>query len=343
MMIHSGRASLTALLAFVFASFGPVPSARAADPYALIPAQADQGLPFGAMLAASRFTCNYDFKGDTAIVYQNEVRLAFVAEPNPLVKCASTVAANGPSFVIPALKSGTYAVYAQPMPACALSSHPCPFAMMRIFVDSLRVHPDSAMSKDEWFIKPREAEAGPDLELQLLNWAFASCQNSFSNVTWELRQGAIHLDYQVSYLKRLCSNPVRPYGMILPLDTLKPGRYPVYVRRNLCDPTLQDCAVAAETLVDTLRLRAATAVAPRPRTPGGTAEGFSLRAPWDLDASARIEVYSCRGRKAAELIPERIAAGEVFSLPRTGLAPGVYLLRLTAPGRAPERRTAFLP
>lgn len=309
-----------AAIAGAFAlSLGFAP-ARAADPFALIPSSADPGTPFRAMLAAARYQCNYDFKGDTAFVSGKEIRLAFVAEENPAVKCAASVVANGPTFTIPALAAGVYAVYAEPMPPCAISPQPCPFALIREFVDSLRVAPGSTGTENKWFIRPRTTSPLPHLELQVLNWGYASCETIFTGVTWELRSGGVHMDYDVAFTRRLCVLPLRPYGMILPLEGLKPGRYPVFVSRNHCNPYVDACAVPSEAVVDTLTVTGATAIA-------------GARPPADAGSYARAEIFDRLGRRVGGSEAER----------RRGLAPGVYFLRATAPGRATESRAIVLP
>jgi hypothetical protein len=338
------RGALALSLCAAFSS-----SAAAQDHFSLLPDRADPGKPFGAMLASSRYHCGYTFVGDTARTYGKEIDLAFVAKEDPAVKCAPSVAANGPHFTVPALAAGVYAVYAEPMPACAVSPTPCPFALIRIFVDSLRVTPGGDSTEARWFIRPREAKAQPLIDLLLASRAYASCENIFTGVTWELRNHGIHMDYQVAYLKRLCEYSVRPYGMVLPLDTLKPGSYPVYVSQNHCNPYLPACAAPSEALVDTLKVAsAAEAIAAEPRMAGLEAAslpgGISLRAPWDLDGAARLELFDCDGRRAALFSGIRSPAGAALHLPRPrGLTAGLYFLRLSAPGHAPVRRTLAVP
>jgi hypothetical protein len=260
-----------ALLLFAATSI-PTP---AQTRFALVPWQADPEAAFGAMLASSSFTCATTFSAESVKVYERRIDLTYLPRVDPAVKCAANGGLTGPAFVVPALKPGVYAVYAQALLACQVGPNPCyPPVKAPDFIDSLRVAPGSASEKNQWFIRPRTARSGGRIDLLLLNWSYAGCQNSFTRVTVDRRE-AIHVDYEVVGLKRLCYYAVRPYGMIIPLDDMKPGRYPVYASENGCNPYIPQCLVASEALVDTLIVGAATSLAPslRPRSGGVVAAG----------------------------------------------------------------------
>lgn len=135
---------------------------------------------------------------------------------------------NLPTFAMPALKAGSYEVYATNMPECLYSEPACKIAVKPESAGILKVEGTVATG---YTLNPASAPAGQAFALQLLSYDF-NCGTTYDSLSAVVADGAITL----SFLDRpnpaaLCPAIYMPYGPTFRLPALKEGSYKVKVNR----------------------------------------------------------------------------------------------------------------
>lgn len=97
--------------------------------YAIRPKLVQGGKAFDLFLTNKQFTCGNEFSDLSSHVEGHILYLSFTNRPHPEALCAAVIKDYGPTFPIPALKAGTYQVFATSMPYCGTVG-PCPVAFV---------------------------------------------------------------------------------------------------------------------------------------------------------------------------------------------------------------------
>jgi hypothetical protein len=84
-------------------------------------------------------SCNTTFTHTSFSVNQNTLSLSFVLENHVDSTCVADVRPYGPSYALPALAAGKYAVYASQQAACEYTNPMCDIVIAPSFVDTLIV------------------------------------------------------------------------------------------------------------------------------------------------------------------------------------------------------------
>lgn len=218
---------------FRFSAAAPLLMAALAIPAGadsgIIPWKAEPGKAFDLMITNSVYTCATGFTHLSVALRSDSLVLSFLAKDDPGVRCAAPSQPMGPEFPIPALKAGSYRVFARSLFPCMVEGPAiCLMESMPYFVDTLKVAAGNAFAPG-WFLRPGRIEAGKSVTVALLSRDHGSCEFGFSKNTSQVtKEGDLYLTFETHGYKRLCEQSVRPFGPIFPLEGLKPGRYPVY-------------------------------------------------------------------------------------------------------------------
>jgi hypothetical protein len=178
------------------------------------------------MVSGNRIDLRY-----TVASYAVPLSAAAGAEPIPcplLDARDAKVAPSMPSFAMPALKAGSYEVWATNMPECLYSQPSCKIAVKPESAGVLKVE---SAPEPAYTINPDSAPAGQAFALQLLSYDFA-CGTAYDSLSAVVADGAITL----SFLDRpnpaaICPAIYMPYGPTFRLPALKEGAYKVKVNR----------------------------------------------------------------------------------------------------------------
>ena len=149
--------------------------------------------------------------------------------------------AAGPTFKMPALKAGTYEVWATRMHECLYATFPCKIAVHPVSAGTLTV---LAEGRIEYGIHPTSAPAGQDFDLSLLSYQF-NCGTVFDNLS-AVAQGdeltLTFLDHEKAGV--VCPAVYKPYGPAFRIGALKAGAYKVKAYRL---PACHPCKMMGET------------------------------------------------------------------------------------------------
>lgn len=253
------RFRLSAAMPFLMAALA-IPSGADSG---IIPWKAEPGKAFDLMVTNSAYTCATGFTHESVSLRGDSLVLSFLAKDDPAVRCAAPSQPMGPEFPIPALKAGSYRVFARSLFPCMVEGPAiCLMESVPSFVDTLKVAAGNAFAPG-WFLQPGRIEAGKAVTVALLTQDHGSCESGFSNNTPRMTQeGDLYLTFETHGYKRLCEQSVRPFGPIFTLEGLKPGRYPVYAASAPgCTFQKPACLLPIQyDRVDTLVVSASTAV-----------------------------------------------------------------------------------
>ncbi len=253
-----------------------------ATTYTLAPQTVQADLAFALTLKNPKFTCATTFSNQSLQVNGDSLYAGFKAVNNTGVTCAKTDTLYGPSFQVPALRAGSYAVFALQEPAC---SPLCAIPIQLEFAGTLTV---KAIKDSSWFIQPRQTQANKPFTLQLLSYAYGNCQTSFTHTSLDTGRHSLYLSFVIeNHPERVCVADIRPYGPSYDIQGLKVGKYPVYaVQHVACEYSTPPCPTVypLPKFVDTLFATSPTSVFLKPDqargiktfNPLGTVEGYWL-------------------------------------------------------------------
>lgn len=213
--------------------------------------------------------CNTVFMRESVTVVDNRINLSYVpntfyldsliviqkdAGKDPILKPVCPVYsgnqhgdalippyAAGPTFKMPALKSGTYEVWATRMHECLYAAQPCDMAVLPVSAGKLTVLADRQI---EYSINPAGAAAGKDFELSLLSYQF-NCGTTFDNLSVGGSGSEIilnFLDHEQTGIA--CPAIYKPYGPTFKIGALTAGSYQVKAYRL---PACHPCKMMGET------------------------------------------------------------------------------------------------
>lgn len=209
--------------------------------------------------------CNTMFRRESVTVVENRINLSYVPESffvdQPVIggkvvvpPACPVYSANqnarsfvfptygtGPTFDLPALKAGTYEVWATRMYECLYTAPMCKIAVQTVSAGKLTV---LAEGKIEYSINPASAPEGRDFELSLLSYQF-NCGTTFDN----LSVGGSGTEIILNFLDHsktgiACPAIYKPYGPTFKIGALKAGSYKVRAYRL---PACHPCEMMGET------------------------------------------------------------------------------------------------
>ncbi len=236
--------------------------------YSFSPETVNAEQAFSLKLSATDFTCASEFTHKSASISEARIDLYFVYSqtkrwcPDYLqVPDVDIVRPNyGPSFSIPALKPGVYAVYASRMPPCAVcesvNGKPCAVCEIAIIpeiIGKLLVEEQGAVA---YMIDPKSIEAGMANKLSLLSYQFF-CANRFDNMAVSTSGKNIYLTFHTTVLPNvMCPLIYKPYGTTFEIPALKTGTYSVHaIRLADCQVSQPACKIGIQPVfVDTLQV-----------------------------------------------------------------------------------------
>ena len=152
---------------------------------------------------------------------------------------------TGPTFEMPALKAGTYEVWATRMLECMYerrdSMPMCKVVLQPVSAGKLTV---LAEGKSEYNINPTSAAEDKDFELSLLSYQF-NCGTTFDNLSVGGSGSEIILNF-LDHEKAdvACPAIYRPYGPTFKIGALKAGSYKVRAYRL---PACHPCEMMGQT------------------------------------------------------------------------------------------------
>lgn len=153
----------------------------------------------------------------------------------------SAILPNGPTFATPALKAGSYEVWATNVPACAYAKPACAVKLMPVSAGKLEVTEQGSIT---YLINPTTVEAGQDFELSLLSYDF-NCGHTFDNLSVAVGEGVITLSFlDHANPAAICPAIYKPYGPAFKVSGLKAGSYKVKAYRH---PACLPCKMLGET------------------------------------------------------------------------------------------------
>jgi hypothetical protein len=243
------------------------------------PAPADK--PFTLTLSGVNATCGTVFSRESVTVAGNRIDLRYTSAtlyyPQSAIPCpaypigqggaaasgdaagaASILPPNAPVFSMPALKAGSYEVWAENVPSCAYSQPACLIRTLPVSAGTLVVKADSG-SAPSMYITPADTLAGHAFDLTLWSYGW-NCGTVFDSAYATVYGNAITLNYQKHQNKSaVCPAIYRPYGVTFHIPALKAGTYSVAawdLDRCAPPPRSVDCrAMLKPDFAGTLLLR----------------------------------------------------------------------------------------
>ncbi len=316
--------------------------AEGANTYTINPIKAAPSAAFDLSLLSYDFNCGTTFSNLAVNVTGNEITLTFLDQQLIGIACPLIYKPYGPTYKMPALKTGTYKVTAYRLPAC----YPCKLLGTSADAGTLTITGETTRSG--WFLKNHETLAEKPFNMQLLNNDIGNCGTSFTHQTVRAESAGIFTSFLVESDSNVrCIQDLHPYGPTFAMDGLKIGVYPVYVTRLLpCQVQAPFCAiltpmpVPSDTLIVTKTLSVLLsdlrAGAPKADLRGSRA---AVTLPEGMGGTWKAELLSVNGQRLSSATVNALGGERAeFDL---GLKPerGVYLLRLSAP----DGETHMLP
>jgi hypothetical protein len=304
------------------------------------PAPAEK--PFTLTLQGLGMNCYTLYTRDSAVVDGNRIdlrytasRIAVPADPAsgavpdvcPVSAAEVAPAAYAPVFSMPALKPGTYEVWATEVPECRYSQPACMLAEQSVSVGGLLAQIDFPSG---YTLSPASASAGQAFDLQLLSYGF-DCGTVYERTSVRVDNGTLIL----SFMDRgqtgvVCPAVVKPYGPTFRIPALPAGDYPVKVNRLQLDAVAD--AGTLRIVADSARkgwyLKEHAVAAGKPQTMqllrndiGNCQTSFS-NTKTEITHAGILASFVMETRPDAVCITDIRPFGPTFELP--ALAPGVY-------------------
>jgi hypothetical protein len=223
---------LTALLLPILALISPMQAQIIIDPPApdwqLTPSQVAVGQDFALTALSNRYGCAHEFANQKVVVNDGRIDLSFTSTINPAVLCAAIEKPHGPTFKIPGLKEGKYAVYMNLLLPCHVQQNMCRAAIPVEYAGILAV---SGEGRITYVISPSEVEAEKAFALKLLSPDFG-CNIDYLRTASRVQDGKITLTFldKPNPLVR-CAPLEKMYGPEYKLPGLKAGTYEVWAER----------------------------------------------------------------------------------------------------------------
>jgi hypothetical protein len=147
-----------------------------------------------------------------------------------------------PTYAMPALKAGTYEVWATMMPECMYAMPGCLLAPTPVSAGTLTVGPGQAIS---YSINPIRTAPSKEFQLSLLSYQF-NCGTTFDNLSVNVLGNEITLTFldHPSMKDSGCPAVYKPYGPAFKVPALKTGTYKVTAYRL---PSCYPCKMLGET------------------------------------------------------------------------------------------------
>lgn len=228
------------LLALALAA---VLGAQTTPTLSVTPNPAPAGKAFQLLLQGVPAPCNTSFMRESVTVSGSRIDLRYTPVSTGIVTDAQTSAvvcpmsatepsaaallASMPVFAMPALKAGTYEVWATDMPECLYAQPSCKIAVRPESAGTLEVRSDAPMS---YMLNPSATPAGQAFSLQLLSYGF-DCATAFDKLSAAVSDGVITLTFTDQELPKGCMDMYNPYGPTFRMPALKAGSYKVRVNR----------------------------------------------------------------------------------------------------------------
>jgi hypothetical protein len=240
-------------------------------PLSVLPNPAPAGKAFTLTLQGVYGSCYTAFARESVLVTGNRIdlrytesQLVFIADqakPSPdimmppgcvvfdqmgrvdtLVQPIDPIMLNSPTFDMPALKPGTYEVWATMMPECLYSNPSCKVAVTARSAGKLVVEEQPVGIK--YTIDPTTAAANKDFELSLLSYSF-NCGTEFFYQSVAMNGNEITLTFlDKQKMDIACPAIYKPYGPTYKMPALKAGEYKVKAYRM---PACYPCKLLGET------------------------------------------------------------------------------------------------
>jgi hypothetical protein len=219
--------------------------AASAETLSVIPNPAKADTRFTLHLqGVAGLDCNSFFSRESATVTGNRIDLRYTVSHSGIV--LDTTGGGDPAvcpvravpeakslpilpvFAMPALKAGSYEVWAANMPECLYSNPMCLIAVQPVSAGILKVE---AAPAPAFFINPTSALPNQAFALQLLSYDF-NCGTLYDSLSAVVADGVINLSFRDRQNPAaLCAAVVMPYGPTFRIPALKEGSYKVKANR----------------------------------------------------------------------------------------------------------------
>jgi len=212
----------------------------------LDPGTVDGQQPFELMARNTRYSCASEFSHKQVKVQEDAIFLSVTETLNPAVLCPAVVLppekAYGPTFKIPALKVGSYAVYLTEGPACLWTQPACEIAVQQEFVGTLKVRGED--NAPVFSISPTQVAAQAAFKLQLLSYNY-TCATVYTHQAYRLSGDTLTLQFAATEPPDVaCPAIYKPYGPVFSIRGLPAGKYQVFAEAGLeCMYTDPRCLV----------------------------------------------------------------------------------------------------
>lgn len=203
----------------------------------LTPDRAIAGQDFELAVLSYRYTCANVYENQKVVVNEQRIDLSFTTSADPKVLCPAIYKPYGPTFKMPALKAGRYAVHMNLLLACHVQEPMCRAAIQVEPAGTLVVSEEGKVS---YFLNPTTVEAETDFTLELLSPEF-TCNLVYLRTSSSVQDNRITLTFlDKSDPLRDCVPERKAYGPAYKLRGLKAGTYEVWAER-LPACVEQDC------------------------------------------------------------------------------------------------------
>lgn len=237
------RFSTHLIVAFTAALSVALPLHAQTDPverdWSLTPATATAGQEFSLSVQSYRYSCANRYANQKVVVNEQRIDLSFTTSVDPLVLCPAIERPYGPSFKMPALKAGRYALYMNLLLECHVQEPMCKAAIQVEPAGTLVV---SEQGKITYYLNPASVQAGTDFTLELLSPQF-TCNLEYLRTSSSVQDNKITLTFLDKPNPLVRCVPEREfYGPAYKLRGLQAGTYEVWAER-LPACVEEDCKV----------------------------------------------------------------------------------------------------
>lgn len=229
------------------------------------PNPAPAGKPFTLTLLGLASNCNTTFGRESVTVVGNRIDLSYtpytlIVDPPIYLKEGQKDSAmpcrvldqggpepmipayDVPTYKMPALKDGTYEVWATSIPECMYANPGCLIAPTPVSAGKLTVEGAVPIS---YSINPIRTAPSKEFELSLLSYQF-DCATTFDNLSVNVLGNEITLTFldHPGLKGSVCPAIYEPYGPAFKVPALKTGTYRVTANRL---PSCYPCLLLGET------------------------------------------------------------------------------------------------